>query len=149
MQSVASKLTGAVCYTFLACLHLKGGYNVYLVGSQLDPKTVKGCVFPDAWNLLFFGPTAIGVALTLNIRSNKWSYWINLRITGLAGIGLIFFVLIPSHWSWWPSLAGPILWLLGLAFVILAYFHTARLWHLHDRRGHDQMRCEGRNSCAG
>ena len=29
--------------------------------------------------------TAIGVALTLNIRNSKWGYWINLGILALAG----------------------------------------------------------------
>jgi hypothetical protein len=31
----------------------------------------QGRVFQDAWNLLFFGVTAIAVALTLNIRNMR------------------------------------------------------------------------------
>jgi hypothetical protein len=55
----------------------------------------QGRVFQDAWNLLFFGVTAIAVALTLNIRNSAWGYWINLGVLALADTGLIFFVLIP------------------------------------------------------
>jgi hypothetical protein len=42
----------------------------------------------------------------------------------LADTGLIFFVLIAGYWSWWPGLAGPILWILGWAFTALAYPHA-------------------------
>ena len=127
MQGTVSKLSvaGAACYALWGCLHLMAGYNVYRVGVPLDPGMVKGRVFQDAWNLLFFGATAIAVALTLNIRNNKWGYWINLWITALADTGLIFFVLIPGYWSWWPGLAGPILWALGFTFTTLAYVGEA------------------------
>jgi hypothetical protein len=101
------------------------GYNVYLVGVPLEPGMVKGRVFQDAWNLFFFGATAIGVALILNIRNSKWGYWVNLWVTSLADTGLIFFVLIPGYWSWWPGLAGPILWVLGFVFTTLAYIRGA------------------------
>ena len=43
-----------------------------------EPGMVQGRVFQNAWNLLFFGVTAIVVALTLNIRNSAWGYWINL-----------------------------------------------------------------------
>ena len=43
-----------------------------------------GRVFQDAWNLLFFGVTAIAAALTSNIRNNVWGYWINLGILSVA-----------------------------------------------------------------
>jgi hypothetical protein len=114
-------IVGAACYAAWGCLHLLASYNVYLVGVPLEPSMVKGRVFQDAWNLFFFGATAISIALTLNIRNSKWGYWINLWITSLADTGLIFFVLIPGYWSWWPGLAGPILWGFGFTFTTLAY----------------------------
>jgi hypothetical protein len=46
---------------------------------------VRGRLHQGGWNLFFFGVTAIGVALTLNIRNSKWGYWINLGILALAG----------------------------------------------------------------
>jgi hypothetical protein len=126
-QSSITKLSlaGATCYALWGCLHLMAGYNVYLVGTTLDPGMVRGRVFQDAWNLFFFGLTAISVALTLNIRNNKWGYWINLWITALADTGLIFFVLIPGYWSLWPGLVGPFLWVVGWALTTLAYIRGA------------------------
>jgi hypothetical protein len=88
---------------------------------------VRGRVFQDSWNLLFFGITAIGVALTLNIRNSVWGYWINLCVLAVADTGLIFFVVIPGYMPLWPGLAGPVLWALGWMFATLAYFQTASL----------------------
>ena len=122
-RSSVSKLSvvGAICYALWGCLHLQAAYAVYHVGAALEPGMVQGRVFQDAWNLLFFGVTAIAVALTLNIQNNAWGYWINLGVLCLADTGLIFFVLIPGYMPLWPGLAGPILWVLGLAFTTLAY----------------------------
>jgi hypothetical protein len=55
-----------------------------LLGVPLDPGMVKGRMFQGVWNLFFFGATAIGVALILNVRNNKWGYWFNLWIAALA-----------------------------------------------------------------
>ena len=123
VRSSVSKLSvvGAICYAIWGCLHLQAAYAVYHVGAALDPGMVQGRVFQDAWNLLFFGVTAIAVALTLNIRNNAWGYWINLGILALADTGLIIFVLIPGYMPRWPGLAGPILWVLGWALTTLAY----------------------------
>ena len=123
VRSSISKLSvvGAICYAIWGCLHLQAAYAVYHVGAALDPGMVQGRVFQDAWNLLFFGVTAIAVALTLNIRNNAWGYWINLGILALADTGLIIFVLVPGYMPLWPGLAGPILWVLGWALTTLAY----------------------------
>jgi hypothetical protein len=74
---------------------------------------------------LFFGVTAIAVALTLNIRNNAWGYWINLWILALADTGLIFFILLPGHMPLWPGIAGPVLWILGFILTTLAYVRGA------------------------
>jgi hypothetical protein len=114
-------LIGAILYALWGCLHLQAAYAVYHVGAALEPGMVQGRVFQDAWNLLFFGVTAIAVALTLNIRNSAWGYWINLGILALADTGLIIFVLVPGYMPLWPGLAGPILWVLGWALTTLAY----------------------------
>jgi hypothetical protein len=62
--------------------------RVYHVGVALEPGMARGRVFQDAWNLLFFGVTAIVIALILNIRNNAWGYWINLGVLALADTGL-------------------------------------------------------------
>ena len=123
VRSSVSKLSvvGAICYALWGCLHLQAAYAVYHVSAALEPGMVQGRVFQDAWNLLFFGVTAIAVALTLNIRNNAWGYWINLGILALADTGLIIFVLVPGYMPLWPGLAGPILWVLGWALTTLAY----------------------------
>jgi hypothetical protein len=122
-RSSVTKLSiaGAICYTLWGILHLQAAYAVYHVGAALEPGMAQGRVFQDAWNLLFFGVTAIAVALTLNIRNSAWGYWINLSVLALADTGLIFFVLIPGYMPLWPGLAGPVLWVLGLVFTTLAY----------------------------
>jgi hypothetical protein len=118
-------VAGAICYALWGCLHLQAAYAVFRVGAALEPGMVQGRVFQDAWSLLFFGVTAIAVALTLNIRNNAWGYWINLWILGLADTGLIFFILIPGHMPLWPGIAGPVLWILGWILTTLAYFRAA------------------------
>jgi len=77
-------LAGAICYALWGCLHLQAAYAVYHVGAALEPGMAQGRIFQDAWNLLFFGVTAIVIALTLNIRNNAWGYWINLGVLTLA-----------------------------------------------------------------
>jgi hypothetical protein len=126
-RSTVSKLSvaGAICYALWGCLHLQAAYAVYHVGAALEPGMAQGRVFQDAWNLLFFGVTAIAVALTLNIRNSVWGYWINLGVLALADTGLIFFVLVPGYMPLWPGVAGPILWILGWILTTIAYFRVA------------------------
>ena len=126
-RSSVSKLSilGAICYALWGCLHLQAAYAVYRVGAALEPGMAQGRVFQDAWNLLFFGGTAIAIALTLNIRNDAWGYWINLGVLALADTGLIFFVLIPGYLPLWPGVAGPVLWVLGWILTTLAYFRAA------------------------
>jgi hypothetical protein len=123
-------VAGATCYTLWGCLHLRAAYSVYRLGAAVAPGMVRGRVFQDAWNLLFFGITAIVVALTLNVRNSAWGYWINLWVLALADTGLIFFVLVPGYLPLWPGLAGPVLWLLGWMFTTLAYVRATRLPHV-------------------
>ena len=122
-------LAGAICYALWGCLHLQAAYAVYRVGASLEPGMAQGRVFQDAWNPLFFGVTAIAIALTLNIRNNAWGYWINLGVLTLADTGLIFFILVPGYMPLWPGVAGPVLWILGWIFTTVAYF-----WRLPPQR---------------
>jgi len=118
-------IAGAICYAVWGCLHLQAAHAVYQVASALEPGMAKGRVFQDSWNLLFFGVTAIAVALTLNMRNSAWGYWINLWVVTLADTGLIFFVLVPGYMPLWPGVAGPVLWIFGWIFTTLAYFRAA------------------------
>ena len=120
----ALSVAGAICYVLWGCLHLRAAYAVYQLGAALAPGMVQGRVFQDAWNLLFFGMTAIAIALTLNLRSSAWGYWISLWVLGLADTGLIFFVLVPGYMPLWPGIAGPVLWILGWLLTTLAYLRS-------------------------
>ena len=103
-----------------ACLHLLAAYAVYVLGRSLDSSMVKGRVFQDAWNLLFFSIIAFSVAATLNWRNNVWGYWINVATLGIADIGMILCVLIPGYAPVWPSILGPVFWVLAMIFSTIA-----------------------------
>jgi hypothetical protein len=111
---------GAVFYIIWACLHLLAAYSVYVLGRSLDSSMVQGRVFQDAWNLLFFSIIAISVAATLNWRNSVWGYWINLATVGIADTGFIFFVLVPGYTPVWPSILGPVFWVLATMFSTIA-----------------------------
>jgi hypothetical protein len=81
---------------------------------------VQGRVFQDAWNLLFFSIIAISVAATLNWRNSVWGYWINFATVGIADTGFIFFVLVPGYTPVWPSILGPVFWVLATIFSTIA-----------------------------
>ena len=119
MSNTTSKI-GAVFYMIWACLHLLAAYSVYALGRSLDAPMVRGRVFQDAWNLLFFSIIAFSVAATLNWKNNVWGYWINFATLGIADTGLIFFVLVPGYAPVWPAILGPVLWVLATIFSTIA-----------------------------
>jgi len=118
-SNTTSKI-GAVFYIIWACLHLLAAYSVYGLGRSLDSSMVQGRVFQDAWNLLFFSIIAISVAATLNWRNSVWGYWINFVTVGIADIGFILFVLVPGYTPVWPSILGPVFWVLATIFSTIA-----------------------------
>ena len=111
---------GAVFYIIWACLHLLAAYSVYVLGRSLDSSMVQGRLFQDAWNLLFFSIIGISVAARLNRRNSVWGYWINFVTVGLADTGFIFFVLVPGYTPVWPSILGPVFWVLATIFSTIA-----------------------------
>jgi len=123
---IVLSIAGAIFYVLWGCLHVWSAKAVFQLAAALPPGIVRGRVFQDAWNLLFFGITVITIAVTLNVRNSTWGYWINLWILALADTGLIFFALIPGYMPLWPGLAGPILWILGWLLTTLAYFRSRR-----------------------
>jgi hypothetical protein len=118
-SNTASKIA-AVLYIIWACLHLLATYSVYALGRSLSSSMVQGRVFQDAWNLLFFSIVAISVAATLNWRNSVWGYWINIATVGVADAGFIFFVLVPGYTPVWPSILGPVFWVLAAIFSTVA-----------------------------
>ena len=118
-SNTTSKI-GAVFYIIWACLHLVAAYSVYLLGRSLDSSMVQGRVLQDAWNLLFFSIIAISVAGTLNWRNSVWGYWINVVTLCIADTGMVFFVLVPGYIPVWPSILGPVFWVLATIFSTIA-----------------------------
>jgi len=117
---------GSVFYIIWACLHLLAAYSVYALGRSLDSSMVQGRVFQDAWNLLFFSIIAISVAATLNWRNSIWGYWINFATVGGADIIKIIFVLVPGYAPVWPSILGPVFWVLATIFSTIALLTRTR-----------------------
>ena len=109
-----------------ASMHLLAAYSVYALGRSLDAPMVRGRVFQDAWNLLFFSIIAISVAVTLNWRNSVWGYWINLATLAIADIGMILGVLVPGYAPVWPSILGPIFWVLATIFSTIALLTRAK-----------------------
>ena len=118
-SNTTSKI-GAVFYMIWACMHLLAAYTVYVLGRSLDSSMVKGRVFQDAWNLLFFSIIAFSVAATLNWKNSVWGYWINFATLGIADTGLIFFVLVRGYAAVWPAILGPVFWALATIFSTIA-----------------------------
>jgi hypothetical protein len=118
-SNTTSKI-GTVFYVIWACLHFQAAYSVYVLGRSLDSSMVRGRVFQDAWNLLFFSLIAISVAATLNWRNSFWGYWINLATVGIADTGFIFFVVVPGYAPVWPGILGPVFWVLATIFSTIA-----------------------------
>jgi hypothetical protein len=82
----------------------------------------------------FFSIIAISVAATSNWRNSVWGYWINFATVGIADTGFIFFVLVPGYTPVWPSILGPVFWvLIGYRYDLQTCIQTrgfASLMHL-------------------
>jgi hypothetical protein len=117
---------GSVLYVVWALLHLLAAKSVYVLGQGLEPSMVKGRIYQDAWNLLFFSIAAIGVAVALNWKNSASGYWINLGVVGVADVGFILFVVMPGYMPFWPGVVGPAVWLVALAFSTIGLFGGKR-----------------------
>ena len=69
---------------------------------------------------MFFSIIAISVAGTLNWSNSVWGYWINFVTVSIADTGFIFFVLVPGYTPVWPSIVGPVFWVLATIFSTIA-----------------------------
>jgi len=53
-------------------------------------------------------------------RNSVWGYRINFATVGIADTGFIFFVLVPGYTPVWPSILGPVFWVLATIFSTIA-----------------------------
>jgi hypothetical protein len=122
--ALASARLGAVCYILWALLHLTAAASVYGLGVQAGKTMIGGRLLQEAFILRAFSGASAGVAIGLNWRNARSGFWINLTLIGVADVGFILFVILPGYAPLWPSLAGPILWVLGA--VLTAHGRRAR-----------------------
>jgi len=73
-----------------------------------------------AFYLAAFATTAIILAIMLNWRNDRFGFWINAVMVGIADTPFILFVLVPGYVPWWPGLLGPLLWIAAVFFTAVA-----------------------------
>jgi hypothetical protein len=112
---------GAVFYVLWGIFHLVAANSVYALAEQ-STGMVRARLLQDAFYLLFFAMAGILMAAILNWRNDKQGYWMNGTLIAFADIPFVLFVLMPGLVSWWPGLAGPLLWLAAFVFTTVARF---------------------------
>ena len=125
MSNLFAKL-GSITYVIWGIFHIVAARQVYALGQTLDPGTVQGRIFQDAWNLLFFALFGIAVGVFLNWKNSRLGYWLNLVVVSAADIGFIVFILIPGHAPLVPGVLGPILWVLAVLFSTVGSIRTTQ-----------------------
>ena len=113
-------IAGAACYSIWGCLHIYAGYGVFMLGDSVDPgMCADACI--KAAGIFFFRSRRHSRCPNVEHSQQQVGLLDQSGLLALADTGLIFFVLIPGYWSWWPGLAGPILWVAGFILTTLAY----------------------------
>lgn len=110
---------GAASYVIWGLLHITASIDEFTLAKGLEPGLVHGKINQGAWDLLFFALFAIVVAIRYNWRNDSLGYWLNLIVVSAADIGFIIFVLIPGYVTVFPSILGPVFWILGAVFSTL------------------------------
>jgi hypothetical protein len=119
MEKIAAKL-GAVLYVCWGLLHFTAAYGVFKLAQNSPPAMAQGRLMQNAFYLAAFATAAIIFAITLNWRNDRFGFWVNAVMVGIADIPFILFVLIPGYAPSWPGLLGPILWIAAFFFTALA-----------------------------
>ena len=112
---------GAVLYVIWGLLHIGAAIQEFMLGATLDPGLVRGKIDQGAWELLFVALTAIVIAVIYNWKNKPEGYWINLLMISIADIGFLIFVYFPGYVTFFPSMLGPIFWILGVIFSTLGF----------------------------
>lgn len=124
MEKIAAKL-GAVLYVCWGLLHFTAAYGVFKLAQNSPATMAQGRLIQTAFYLAAFATAAIIFAITLNWRNDRFGFWVNAVMVGIADIPFILFVLVPGYAPWWPGLLGPILWIAGFLFTALARMGSA------------------------
>jgi hypothetical protein len=119
MEKIAAKL-GAVLYVCWGLLHFTAAYGVLKLAQNSPGAMAQARLMQTAFYLAAFAAAAIIFAITLNWRNNRFGFWVNAVMVGIADIPFILFVLVPGYVPWWPGLLGPLLWIAAFFFTALA-----------------------------
>jgi hypothetical protein len=110
---------GAAFYVLWGLLHYSAAYDVYHL-AQSTPATIEqGRLEQLAFYLASFATAGIALA-TLNWRNSRLGFWCNAIVLGIGDIPFVLFVLVPGYMPVWPGIAGPLLWIAGLACTAIA-----------------------------
>lgn len=131
---------GAVIYGIWGLIHVAGGAMLLADATSDNPTKALvsiGSAFPESeipavthpasagvlafhsFNLLWMGLVVVIVAFTMNWKNSKTGFWFNIAIIGFADIGLIVFMLAPGIVKFEEGIIGPVLWPLGMFFLLL------------------------------
>jgi hypothetical protein len=124
MEKIAARL-GAVLYVCWGLLHFTAAYGVFNLAQNSPATMAQGRLMQTAFYLAVFATAAIIFAITLNWRNDRFGFWVNAVMVGVADIPFILFVLIPGYAPWWPGLLGPILWIAAFLFTTVARIASA------------------------
>ena len=119
MERIAAKL-GAVVYVVWGLLHFTSAYGVFKLAQNSPAAMAQGRLMQAAFYLATFATAAIIFAITLNWRNDRFGFWLNAVMVGIADIPFILFVLMPGYVPWWPGLLGPLLWIGAVFFTAVA-----------------------------
>ena len=110
---------GATLYVLWGLLHYQAAYGVYQVAQSTPLTLAHGRLEQLAFYLAAFATAGIVVA-TLNWRNSLVGFWCNAIVLSIGDIPFILFVLVPGYVPVWPGVAGPLLWIAGLACTAIA-----------------------------
>lgn len=83
---------------------------------QLSNSLVDAVLRYYAWNLLWIGCFVLVVAIWLNWRNHVLGYWLNLTVVSVVDLGLLVFLIAPTHMALADGMLGVALWLPAVLF---------------------------------
>ena len=110
---------GAAFYVLWGLLHYSAAYGVYQLAQSIPATIEQGRLEQLAFYLASFSTAGIALA-TLNWRNSRLGFWCNAVLLGIGDIPFILFVLVPGYVAVWPGIAGPALWIAGMACTAIA-----------------------------
>ena len=96
MEKITAKL-GAVLYVCWGLLHFTAAYGVFKLAQNSPANMTQGRLMQTAFYLAAFATAAIILAITLNWRNDRFGFWSNAVMVGIADIPFILFVLLPGY----------------------------------------------------